>query len=288
MSEPTTFEIDFSTLDAPRARLGESPVWDAAGDCVWWVDVEGLRLFRTRLDSGETESWKTPEMPGFVVLTDRGAPALGMESGIFLLDPARGAFERIVALEDPRVHFNDAAVDPAGRLWAGTMERAIAAPLGAVHAVGSDLRLTLCFDGFWTINGLAVDAERNRLYLSDSHPTRQEIWTAPLDPETGAPGAREAFASLRPLRGRPDGAAIDRDGRYWIAGVGGGVIHVFDPDGSPVAEIETPVENPTKLCFGGAARETLFLTAKDGAIAIGRPRGGAIFGRVEAAWRLDG
>ena len=29
------------------AELGESPVWRAEDDMIWWVDVEGLRLLRT-------------------------------------------------------------------------------------------------------------------------------------------------------------------------------------------------------------------------------------------------
>lgn len=311
MPQPSELQIKYTALTHERAALGESPTWDKRAGCLWWVDIDGARLLRTRPGAGATEAWSTPETPGFVVQTDLGAPAVGMESGVFLFDPASGAFERLLALPGDGTRCNDAAVDATGKLWAGTMALDNGAPVGVLYAIGADRKPMAVLDGLWTVNGLAVDADRERLYVSDSHPTRQEIWCADLDLASGALGERRPFADLRDRRGRPDGAALDAEGRYWIAGVGGGparngkgsekgggegggecgVLHVFDPQGAAIAELPTPFENPTKPCFGGEIDSLLFVTSKggeapNGAVAVGRGSPRALPGRPHALWRL--
>jgi sugar lactone lactonase YvrE len=102
-------------------------------------------------------------------------------------------------------------------------------------------------DGFRTINGLAWDPSRRRLYLSDSHPEVQTVWTCPVNSES-APGETAVFARFHDLDGRPDGAALDGCRNYWIAGVGGGAIYRFLPDGDMLCW-SVPVQSPTKPAF---------------------------------------
>ncbi len=51
------------------------------------------------------------------------------------------------------------------------------------------------------------------------------------------------------MKRRPDGAALTRDGSYWIAGVDGSELYVFGLDGELDAAIPVPFPAPTKLCF---------------------------------------
>ena len=60
--------------------------------------------------------------------------------------------------------------------------------------------------------------------------------------------------------GRPDGAAVDEQGRYWVAGFEGQRLARFAPDGTRLADLPLPVRCPTMPCFGGADRKTLFIT----------------------------
>ena len=39
----TSATAGFSPMTETCAELGESPVWRAEDDMIWWVDVEGLR-----------------------------------------------------------------------------------------------------------------------------------------------------------------------------------------------------------------------------------------------------
>ena len=259
-------EIAFEIIPGPQATLGESPVWDSASDVLWWVDIDGRNLHRTVPATGETTTWPTPETPGFVVLTSTGQPAVGMETGVFLFDAARESFDRIVRLDQKGVRFNDACVDWMGRLWAGTMAMDGPSPTGVVFRMGPDRLPHPVYTGLYTPNGLAADPARQRLYLSDSHADVQTIWAVAIgDPSLPTPDSRRTFASTQALAGRPDGAALDTDGRYWIAAVGGGqAIHVFSPDGALETSIPVPVSDPTKPAFGGAQLDRLFLTSKGG------------------------
>jgi len=254
----------YERLSDAQALLGESPVWSAAEDCVWWVDVTGRRLLRSEAASGRTRVWRTPEEIGFVTLATGGRVVVGMESGLFLFDAAAGTFDLIYRLEGRNVRFNDAAIDAAGRLWAATCDVANKAPLGRLYRFEPDLSATVVAEGLLTPNGLAVDSARGRLFLSDSHPTVRCLWWLPLDFASGSLGERQELADFGALKGRPDGGVLDAEGCYWIAGVGGGTLHGFSPAGARVAEVATPMLNPTKLAFGGAGRTTAFLTSKSG------------------------
>ncbi len=73
----------------------------------------------------------------------------------------------------------------------------------------------------------------------------QTVWTCPASPGDGI-GEQSVFARFNGLDGRPDGAAIDDAGSYWIAGVGGGTLYRFAPDGTLAAHFTVPVASPTK------------------------------------------
>ena len=277
MSEIAHADWRFETLSDAAAVLGESPQWSLRDGCVWWVDVTGRKLLRSDTASGHTRVWRTPEEIGFVVLTHGGAIVTGMESGLFRFDPVDGGFTLIWRLEGSSTRFNDAATDAAGRLWAATCDVDNKKPLGKLLCIEADLAVREVASGLLTPNGLAVDSGRGLLYLSDSHPTVQALWRLPLDLASGGTGAWQELARIADLKGRPDGGVIDAAGTYWIAGVGGGVLHGFSPQGRRVAEVATPMPDPTKIAFGGPLLDQVFLTSKmgktggGGCLAVGTP-----------------
>lgn len=253
----------FRVASDARAALGESPVWRAEDRTVWWVDIEGRRLLRTGED-GATRAWDAPQAPGFVQLDEAGRPVVGMETGVFDFDEATGRFSRLAPLAASGMRFNDACVDAAGRLWAGTMDLDNARDNGVLYVIGPDGALHAAADGFRTVNGLAWDVGRGRLFVSDSHPSAQTIWTlaAPGEGVDFGGVERAEFARLHDLPGRPDGAAMDAEGHYWIAGVGGGELCRYAPDGALAQRLATPVEHPTKPVFTGADLGVMHLTSK--------------------------
>ncbi|MBO6774939.1 MAG: SMP-30/gluconolactonase/LRE family protein [Marinibacterium sp.] len=75
-------------------------------------------------------------------------------------------------------------------------------------------------------------------------------------------GAATVFAKTTDLPGRPDGAAMDADGNYWIAAVDVGEIYVFPADGTLAHRLKAPVQFPTKIGFGGPDGRSIALTSK--------------------------
>ncbi len=254
-----------------RAQLGESPFFDPASRRLWWVDITGKRIHMADTCSGEVRAWDTPEFPGFVVLNASSRPVVGMQTGIFAFDPDHCAFERLVTLNQPDCRFNDATVDPNGRLWVSTIDNHSKAESGAVHRIRDSLELETVASGLTIPNGLAVDLSRGRLFYSDSHPSIQTIWTRNMVSGKTGFSRPQIFADTRAMAGRPDGAALDEDGFYWIAGVDGAEIYVFDPRGDLNTSVSVPFTAPTKLSFSGPNGRTLAVTSK-----IGNGEGGVV------------
>ena len=61
--------------------------------------------------------------------------------------------------------------------------------------------------------------------------------------------------------GRPDGAAVDSEGAYWVAMFEGARLLRFSPDGELLHELKLPVRCPTMVAFGGADMRTLYITS---------------------------
>lgn len=246
-----------------RDQVGESPVWDAPRNALWWVDTWGRTVNCHRLDPATTTRFSADEMAGGIALTQNGDVLALMESGMFRLSPATGRFHFLSAPEGlpPTHRFNDLTVDPQGRLIAGTMRKSQfgAEPTGVLYSFEGGWQKI--WDGFWTVNGLAFSPEGTTLYVSDSHPSVRTIWSADYDPETGVAGPRRVFVDMSDHVGRPDGAAVDVEGGYWIAGVGGGCLYRFDPAGRLLDRHALPVERPTKPAFGGPGLTDLFVTS---------------------------
>ncbi|MBC8056421.1 MAG: SMP-30/gluconolactonase/LRE family protein, partial [Rhizobiales bacterium] len=77
----------FDVIDATRARVGESPLWSVAEQVLWWVDIEGLAVYRHDPATGRTQQWPTGERPACIALHADGGLIAGMESAVVHLRP---------------------------------------------------------------------------------------------------------------------------------------------------------------------------------------------------------
>lgn len=286
-------------LDA-RNGVGESPVWDSARQCLWWVDIPGKTLWCWSVSSGRALQWPTPEQTGCIALA-AGSEALphgqwiaAMETGVARLTPQTdGTVDCawITRIDQPEagMRFNDGRCDRQGRLRAGTMvmDMSLARAAGRLYGLdGGALRPLL--DGFITPNGMAFSPEGRTMYLSDSHPSVQTVWAFDYDTDTGTPHNRRVFIDFKPLPGRPDGAAVDADGCYWICGNDAGLVHRFTPDGRLDRSLPVPVKKPAMCAFGGAGLDTLFVTSiRPGGDLSDQPLAGGVFALRPGVRGLD-
>jgi len=286
-------------LDA-RNGVGESPVWDSARQCLWWVDIPGQRLWCWHSGSGQTRQWSTPEQTSCIALA-AGSDALphgqwiaAMETGIARLTPqADGTVDRewVARITHPRtgMRFNDGRCDRQGRLRAGTMvaDMSLAAPAGSLCALDRSQLRTLQ-GGFITPNGMAFSPDGQTMYLSDSHPNVRTVWAFDYDTDTGTPHGQRVFIDFKPLPGRPDGATVDSDGCYWICGNDAGLVHRFTPSGELDRSLPVPVKKPAMCAFGGAGLDTLFVTSiRPGGDLSDQPLAGGVFALRPGVRGLD-
>ena len=108
-------------------------------------------------------------------------------------------------------------------------------------------------------NGLAFDADRGRMYFTDT-PT-QTVLVADYDADTGARTNVRPFLDYNPLPGKPDGACLDADGCYWSASIYAWSVIRVTPEGVIDRRVELPVEKPTMPAFGGPDLATLYVTS---------------------------
>ncbi len=256
-------------LDA-RNATGESPVWSTTQQALYWVDIPAKRLHRWSPADGKEQSWQASQMLACIAQAGDGHWIAAMENGLFAITPhADGSLDsRLLASvthAQPGMRFNDGRCDRQGRFWAGTMlmDMAAGAPVGAMYRYNAGLTepLTAQLQGFIVPNGLAFSPDGNTLYLSDSHPDVQKIWAFDYDTDSGTPHNRRLFVDMTQHPGRPDGAAVDADGCYWICGNDAGLIHRFTPEGKLDRSLAVPVKKPTMCAFGGADLDTLFVTS---------------------------
>ena len=257
------------------ASVGESPVWRIAEQALYWVDIPAQKIVRLRIDSGERSEWLLPEKVACIAFDHRGTVLAGCETGLFALtlteSPANGEAVQVTgrklaapdfACDDMR--FNDGRCDRQGRFWAGTMvqDMAAAKPAGALYRFDErGVLSTPVVDGLITQNGLAWSPDGTTMYLSDSHPLRRQIWAFDYDVESGEPRNRRVFADLNHHAGRPDGAAVDADGCYWICANDAGLLLRFTPEGKLDRQIAVPAIKPAMCAFGGRELDTLFVTS---------------------------
>ncbi len=280
----------FEVLDGTRCQVGESPLWATHDQALWWVDIEGRALHRWHAASGRSERWATPQRLASIALLAAGRLLGAMEDGLYRLQPMAGGelrTERLCSVQHPRegMRLNDGRCDRAGRFWVSSMVRdmSLAAADGALYRFDERVLSQPLLRGLVTGNGLAFSPGGERLYLSDSHPSVQRIWAFDLH-DDGSLGVRQDFVDMKCYPGRPDGAAVDADGGYWICGNDAGALLRFTPDGRLDRALRLPVSKPSMCAFGGARLDELFVTsivpsrpapgfdaALDGAVLVLRP-----------------
>ena len=255
------------TLCSVRNQVGESPLWSVAEQALYWVDIEGRRLHRFDWAARTEQSWGMSERLGCIALHAGGGLIAGMETGLFQLQPHRdGSCVARLLVAAPfapsGMRFNDGRCDRVGRFWVTSMvmDMSQAATDGALYRYDAHGLSKPLVEGLITGNGLGFSADGSTMYLSDSHPKVQRIWAFDLD-AAGVPSNRRDFVDMQRHPGRPDGAAVDAEGGYWICGNDAGVVHRFLPVGRLEHSIAVPVSKPSMCAFGGPDLDHLFITS---------------------------
>ena len=270
--------MDATCIWDAGATLGEGVLWDAASNCVWFVDIKSRRIHRCDPAGGNRHSWDAPSQVSFIVPASDGGFVVGLEDGLHRFDPVGGAFASLHPVEAnlPGNRFNDGHVDAAGRLWFGSMDDSEQSPSGALYRYAAGAAQAVDRDYVIT-NGPATSADGRTLYHTDTLKKHIYAFDVALD---GTLANKRLFVTLEG-GGHPDGMAVDTEGCLWVATFGGWRIDRYAPDGSKLGEVRFPCANITKLAFGGADLRTVYVTTARKGLSVAdleaQPLAGGLF-----------
>lgn len=255
-------------LPVAPSLLGESPFWHPHEQALYWCDIASHQLHRYQPEQAQHEVWTFDTEPGCCAPMLGGRVLLGMRDGLWCFTPQTGQRRRLVAAawDAHCQRANDGKADPQGRFWCSTVHEPRQPALAALYRWAGGRLLRMAGDA--TVgNGLAWSPDGRTLYWSDT--TSHTIYAFDVDLLDGSLSGQRVLAQfplktpdtdLKHYGGRPDGAAVDVEGAYWVAMYEGQRLLRLAPDGRLMRDIPLPVRCPTMPCFGGPDLRTLYLT----------------------------
>ena len=259
----------------------EGPAWNGVGRYLVWSDIPNDVQMRWIEDDGRVTTFRHPSGNSNGNTFDYQGRQLSCEHGgrrVVRYEP--GGTITVVAerYQGKRLNSpNDVVVHPGGDIWFtdppyginGNYEGFKAEPelpMAVYRVDGRTGQVDKVGDEFGGPNGLCFSPDYKKLYVADTGGPRA-IKVFDVDGTTLRNG--RTFATLTmPGTTTPsgaDGIRCDVDGNIW-AGARPGV-QVIAPTGELLGMIRLP-ETCANVCFGGAKRNRLFMTASQSLYAV--------------------
>jgi sugar lactone lactonase YvrE len=245
-----------------QAVLGEGARWDARRDEFLYVDILKGRVFRHRVsDDGDLIFVRSYLVPGTV-----GAITPVHEDDGWLLAAGRGfthlsgngTLRTVAEVAPPGTRMNDAACDPQGRFWAGTMAEDYHDGGGGLYRLDQLGRVEEVLAGLTIPNGPCWSPDGTTMYLVDSR--LRAVHAFAFEGDRGSISEGRVLVSVPEEHGVPDGMTVDLAGDLWLALYRGGRVHRYSPEGELREVLAIPTEQTTCCAFGGPGLRQLYVT----------------------------
>ena len=242
-----------------KLQWGESLRWDDRRQRLYFVDCGTQKLHWFEGVEPPLQGVQLPSFPTGVVLANDGRLVVALDDGLHVVDPDTGETELLAPYPDGLGgRANDATADLDGNLVTGTLN--LMPGSGSYwwySAVEGWRRLD---DGISNANGPAVfELEgRSTLVAADTHAAVLHAYD--YDGPRGRATSKRTFATPLAENGFPDGSCVDADGGVWSCLLAAGLIARYTPEGLD-RSIETGVEMPSDVTFGGSDLATMFFVS---------------------------
>jgi sugar lactone lactonase YvrE len=254
---------DVEHLLAAHSELGEGALWSEDEQLLYWVDIRGKRYSRFNPISGTHEDIVVGTPIGVLALRSSGGLIMAVKEGFAYWNPQTQKLSYVARPEGhaPYMRFNDGAVDPGGRFWAGSMSDADDGerPEGVLYRYDPDGSLHIMETGLHTPNGIGWSPDNRIMYFTDSDVFT--IYAYDFDVTTGNITNRRVFVQSPDEGWVPDGLTVDSEGYVWSACWDGAKIIRYAPDGTIERVVQVPALRVTSCVFGGPNLDTLYITS---------------------------
>jgi len=257
-------EIDMEQVEAIADYgdlCGESPLWDARAEALYWTDITGRRVYRYLWSKKRHELLQSGTEVAGLALLDSGGFVVTNSNGIWLWD-GKEEWQLVAdSAEGKKCVLNDCVADPQGRLFTGScfFEPNDNYERGCLFRVDTDGSVHVVDEGILLSNGLGFSPDESTLYYADSAARR--IYAYDYRRSDGSVGNRRILAQVPKEEGVPDGLTVDVDGFIWCAQwFGAGVVR-YRPDGTVERRVHVPALQTSSLMFGGPDLNEVFVTS---------------------------
>ncbi|MCD8269395.1 MAG: SMP-30/gluconolactonase/LRE family protein [Parabacteroides sp.] len=255
--ETITPELAFKA----EATTGEGSIWHPDRNTLFWVDIEGKKLYEFYPEKHDCKTWEFDRMVSTVVPETDSTVVVSLQDEIVRVNLNNGSLTPIAPIPDHagKVRCNDGKCDPAGRLWIGTMGFGAPQGAGTLYTVLPNGTVSTKLEKVTISNGIVWTADKKYMYYNDT-PTGK-IARYRYDEQTGEIEFDGIAVTLAPGAGAPDGMTIDRNDHLWVAQWGGSGVYCYDPQtGELLAKVEVPAPHVASCAFGGKDMDTLYIT----------------------------
>lgn len=261
----------------PQLDLGEGPHWEAKTKTLYYVDAFAATVHRHVPHTNEHSHCKFKGNTVSFVIPVEGKEesefVIGLEREIVhviwdLKSDKPTATRVLSAAEEDRGgnRVNDGKVDPAGRLWTGTLmpgQGLDDAPFTShLYSFDKGSSPKKHLSGIAVSNGLAWSLDYKTFYYIDS--LKYKVQGFDYDITNGTINNERTVFDLKKnnVEGIPDGMTIDSEGKLWVAVYTGGKVIRIDPDtGKLLYILPIPSWEVTSVVFGGPNLDELYVTS---------------------------
>ncbi|XP_063161099.1 regucalcin [Candoia aspera] len=270
-----------------KCKIGESPVWEEKENSLLFVDITGKKVYRWNSLTKEVQSVSVDAPVSTVSLHKSGDYIITLGTQFAALDWKKKSITTIIHVDKDKTNnrFNDGKVDPAGRLFAGTMAEEIRPAVlerhqGSLYTLFPNHSVMKHFDKVDISNGLDWSLDHRTFFYIDSLSYHVDAFD--YDLQTGKLSNRRNIYKLEKEESIPDGMCIDTEGKLWVACYDGGRVIRIDPEtGKRIQTVKLPVDKTTSCSFGGYDYSELYVSSAcqgmDESSLLQQPQAGGIF-----------
>ncbi|MEE2636183.1 MAG: SMP-30/gluconolactonase/LRE family protein [Acidobacteriota bacterium] len=259
----------------------EGPAWSGVGRYLVWSDIPNNRQMRWIEDDGRVTEFRNPsgysngntfDFEGRQLSCEHGGRRVARYEASGQVTVVAESYDGkplnspndVVVHSDRSIWFTDPPYGVRGNYEGNRAEAEL--PLAVYRVDGQTGQIAMVTDEIGAPNGICFSPGYDRLYVADTGSGREiKVWDVDgtrltngrTHAELRAPGSDNLVVA--------DGIRCDVDGNVW-AGAGNGVM-VTAPDGAPIGAIRLP-ERCANVCFGGAKRNRLFMTASQSLYSV--------------------